>query len=170
MNRGVAVACFAAIVPGFGSGLSPLDVCSVLRNLSVYRGSIITIKGEFDGGWLIGDECPRVIQTGNRLFNNWIHVAWPGNPTIRERLSFDSDTQAREKLRLAVRTKASGERLFVEIEGLLVTRDPPDNLVDKQNGALRGFGHLGMAPAMIVVKTIKSLEKKPPLTKKASPE
>lgn len=140
-------------------------VCEVLANLSKFSNQLVTVRARLAADvdiWLTQDDCAPVIKVNGVEFQNLIAIVWPDDPIIK---GFDlfplhrsSSKLLTEVLREVDREK---EQVFVEVVGLLMTRDPPLYLVHEKTGSRIGFGHLGIAPAQIVVKEIKGLTKRP---------
>jgi hypothetical protein len=112
---------------------------------------------------VVGEDCPKAIRVGEVEFENLISLEWPDNPAVRARgqkIPFGLDETS---FLLFERTLASSNRasedVYATFEGLLITRTPPFNLVHPRYPAQRlGFGHLGAAPAEIVVKQVSDIE------------
>ncbi len=140
-------------------------VCDVLGEIERLNGAIVVVKGSLVSDvdtWLIGDGCRKPVRVGKCSFDNLISVAWPDSRYVKRELKgrdlFPVDRAGREKLSLALSGEFSAARIEVAIEGLIVTRDPMSLLVHpKSPETPAGFGHLGAAPAMIVVKRVLAI-------------
>lgn len=139
-------------------------VCDILVNLGHYSGKMVRVSARIEGGagaWLAPPaSCPLKIRVANHDFQNLIAIAWPDSPAVQLRgpkVAFDTDKVSSKSLEQALASPGSKTQdLYGEIEGLIVTRQPPLALIGR-NGAPIGFGHLGIAPAQIIVKQISNL-------------
>lgn len=141
------------------------SVCEILTDLEKVHGTVVRVKGILVSGqseWLVGEKCKAPLVIGKWVFDNLVSVEWPDSRyVIRESagmISFPVDEPGRELLREAIKRHPIGLKIPVIIEGLIVTRIPMTALVHpKRPDTPRGFGHLGAAPAMIVVKKLVSI-------------
>ena len=163
------VALILAVMVGL-SGAVPAQqkvdsVCQILGNLADFKGKIVTVRASIvSHAWLEAeDDCPVKIQVLDVKFANEIATDWPGSRLVellRVQVPFPDDKASRELL-----FKGLGElhginpKIYATVEGLIVTRDPPLKLVSPLRPTQAfGFGHLNMAPAMMVVKRVSDVE------------
>lgn len=142
----------------------PESVCEILGHLENFSGRIVTIRARVDAGlWLEAEDCPVKIRVGAFVFENRLAVYWPAS-LVEERsrltVPFPTDEAARRWLWRALDARHGiNPRLYVTLEGLIVTRDPPLALVLKNNPKVRlGFGPTGLALAAIIVKGISEID------------
>jgi hypothetical protein len=150
-------------------GLQPepevLSVCDILRDPVQYNGKIIAVRGFLvstdEGSWLHGECKEPLITNGYK----WASMIWPESPTsgfALHKAPFEEDVLAQREM-WATRDREitdRRDRLWVTYIGLLETR-PTMNLevFVRPNGQRQpvGFGHLGGAPAQLLVKTVKDV-------------
>jgi len=127
-------------------------VCELLADPLTFNGKLIAVRGAIrGGGWMFDDQCLTHITVRGHSFQNLIAVRNPTDLTRIHDVAFDRDDQS-----LALITKAFGEsndghpRVVATLVGVFETRDQL-NLV-AENGVSVGFGHLGAAPAQLLVK------------------
>ena len=144
----------------------PISVCDVLRDPVKYNGKMIAVRGFListdEGHWLNGDCEEPLITNGYK----WKSAIWPESPSSRSALhkvAFEEDFEA-ETAMYAVRNREMKDprhdRLWVTYIGLLETRQSMDiEVFVRPNGERQpvGFGHLGGAPAQILIKTVKDI-------------
>jgi len=143
----------------------PVSVCDILNHLESYGGRLVRVRGNIQSDvdlWITAD-CPTVIRVGSVEFLNLIALAFPDS-VIHDRpkveVTFNADKGSEQALfrALAARNPRT-QSLYAVVEGLVVTRRPPFALVSRSDPTKRtGFGHIGMAPAMIVIKRISEIE------------
>ncbi|QOY91469.1 hypothetical protein [Paludibaculum fermentans] len=142
------------------------SVCEALRNISDLNGAIVTIKAEFSsevGEWLVDNNCGPTINVSGYAFRNWIAIDWPDSKLVQMELKgkyvFPVDTESRNRLRRATAARRGDTNVTLTVEGLLMTRTPLSMLVNPRAPSNpRGFGHLGAAPARLVIKRILDVE------------
>jgi hypothetical protein len=143
-----------------------LSVCEVLTNLSDYSGKIVTVSARIRlrGDVFLGAEDCRVVieQNGLRL-EDFIAIAWPRSPIIQKEgiaVPFSHDDDSFKRLEKALGSQENqGRAVYVIVEGLLETREPGQPLVVMRPGGPMptGFGHLGQAPAQLIIKTVREI-------------
>lgn len=138
----------------------PISVCELLDRRIEFDGKWVAVQGLIEGGsegsWLEG-HCPPLLSQGHE---------WPGVIALEHRsamrsdaLRFDQDHRALNALKREYirRTKRGDRDIQVVYHGLFQThqdlaarvhRFPPDGRV-----ITLGFGHLGFAPAQLIVKS-----------------
>ncbi|MCC7152990.1 MAG: hypothetical protein IT161_00365 [Bryobacterales bacterium] len=140
-------------------------MCDILSHLESYGGRLVRVHGTIQSDvdlWITAD-CPTVIRVGSVEFLNLIALAFPDS-VVHDRpkieVTFNADAGSAQALfrGLAARNPKT-QGLHAVVEGLVITRSPPFALVSRSDPAKRiGFGHTGMAPAMIVIKRISEIE------------
>jgi hypothetical protein len=141
------------------------SVCQILGNLADFKGKIVTVRASIVyRAWLkADDECPVSIRVLDVKFPNEIATDWPDSryvELLRVQVPFRTDEASRNLL-----FKGLGElhginpKIYATVEGLIVTRDPPLKLAyPSRPDQPFGFGHLGMALALMVVKRVSDVE------------
>jgi hypothetical protein len=109
--------------------------------------------------WLREDKCPIAFKVGECEFDHLIAVEWPDTPFVQHELKgkklYPADTHGSELIRAAALADRPGVEFSAVLEGLIVTRLPLSMLVHPKSPKTPfGYGHLGIAPAMIVVKKV----------------
>ena len=139
----------------------PLTVCEVLEDLAAYRGKIIEVRGEWQGGYLI-DRCPP-LRTGNHTWPNAILTVQPDDFMVRiqEPVNWRMDADAYNRAdRDFIRAARSKEESVVKAT-FIGRLDARESLFLVTEGVPRpipgGFGHLGVFPARLVINTVKDL-------------
>ena len=165
----VVLVCWAVGMTFGASSVEKVTVCDVLADPLKYNGKMILLEGEIfgtdEGGWLTASSCPTQFVTGDHVWPNSVFLQ---NPTYRHNLhkvNFEYDYAA-EKHYFAesdkLEKKYPGRKLRWVYEGLFETRTDwaPAKYPD---GATKyiGFGHLGEAPAQIIVKAIRAVSVAP---------
>ena len=170
---GVGLIAASAQPPALkGSPGNPLTVCEILKEPLKWDGQVVTVRdhtqGTDEGAWLAGKECRGIFVTNG-------HVVWPsmialGTPSLPGNLhspdfTYDVDSERR--------VSAKGEELAKSVPwsclvstytGLFETRrDWAAARVTYPNGTskVRGFGHLGAAPAQSLLRSADDIEVDP---------
>jgi hypothetical protein len=139
-----------------------VSVCQILQNLSQFVGKIIMVEAEWDGeqGTLI-DECPSLVLKG-KTWPNQIVLQPPNDPGVQRENpagwsspNFDIYSFAHRGA-WAQWEKLDGERkeqtsVLVTVLGRL------DSRLISENAVTTGYGHLGFAPARLVVIEIRGI-------------
>lgn len=143
------------------------SVCEIVTNLDRYSGKLVTVRARIQSDvdvWLAADDCKTAIRVGELGFDNLIAVAWPNSPIVKLKgpnVEFPYDAASGDRLEAALGSRdIHTQKLYANIVGMIVTRVPPLALViNRPGGPVRvGFGHLGAAPAQIIVKEISNIE------------
>ena len=140
------------------------SVCEILTKLPEYSGKVVSVRGRIGyGGRVEAEDCDLKIHVGEFDFPNVIAIEWADSDLVaraRLALPFEMDVKSRDRFNNAANaTSGRNARMYATVEGLLVTRQPPLQLVLKKNPTVRyGFGHLAQAPALIVVKQVSDFE------------
>lgn len=136
-----------------------LSVCALLKDPLAMNGKLVAVAGTlraYQGWWLYDDQCPSHLSIDGHEFDNLIAVSRPTDLVRVHDVKFDTD----EDSLLGV-TKAFGHdekihpRISVVFVGLFETR-PGLNLVSAV-GSSQGFGHLGAAPAQLLLKECRGV-------------
>jgi len=151
------------------SGPTPpvVSVCDALLNRAKYQGQMVSIRGlvvgTMEGAWLVGEDCGPFVAKGYP----WSAIIWleSGSSGYREeRLPFAYDYAAAARVEKQVRKLTHGQRsvpLIVTYAGLFESlSDLGEPVTVYPNGYIRalGFGHDGVAPAQLLVKTMADPE------------
>jgi hypothetical protein len=138
---------------------SVLSICALLMDPLTFNGKLVAVKGilrTYQGWWLYDDQCPSHITVEGLQFENTIAVIRPTDPARIHDVQFDTDEDS-----LAGVRKAFGEdstihpRVSATIVGVLETRAGL-KLVSPV-GSPWGFGHLGAAPAQLLLKECREV-------------
>ena len=145
---------------------TPLTVCEVLQDLGKYRGRIIEVRGEFNGGHLRGNCLP--LTTGGHTWFNGIEIDFPKNPSVEgeepTQWTFDVKVISEAAERAAALQRASGPEATVmaTVAGRLDVPDPL--MVQTEKGlAPNGYGHLNVYPARLIIVRIKDIAVESPV-------
>jgi hypothetical protein len=164
-------ACWALGTTFGASALEKVTVCEALANPLKYDGKMILLEGEIhgtdEGGWLTATACPTQFMTGGHVWPNFVFLQDPTDKHNLHKVDFEYDFGA-EKHFLSesdkLEKKNPGRKLRWVYEGLFETRTDWDSaLVTDRSGGKRyvGFGHLGEAPAQLIVKAIRAVSLAP---------
>lgn len=148
-----------------------VTVCEVLANPLKYNGKLILLEGEIygtdEGGWLTATTCATPFTTGEHVWPNSIFLQDPGDKHTLHKVDFTYDYVAEKKF-FAISDRLEkqnpGRKLRWVYEGLLETRTDWQSFHARYpNGTSRyiGFGHLGEAPAQLIVKAIHDVSPGP---------
>jgi len=150
-----------------------LTVCQALSAPLKYDGQIVTIRGRSsgtdEGYWVSGDDCPGVITTDGFVWPSAISLAMPTLPLpLRlHSVDFTYDWDARHRLDTKykrLRRRVPRACLVFTYTGLFETRtDWPTHKMVYANGTFNyaGFGHLGGAPAQLLLRSEDDVEAVP---------
>jgi hypothetical protein len=150
-----------------------LGVCEALSQPLKYDGQFVQIRGRVEGtdegGWLVGDECPGVFVTDeHHVWPSVISLATPTSTKLGSTrihpidFEFDAESDRRIDAKYReLRTRVPDKCIFLTYSGLFETRRDWANAVARfPNGTTKviGFGHLGTAPAQLILKSADSVE------------
>ena len=140
-----------------------VDACEILGDPVLWNGVMVRASGQLQsssgegGPWLSGKDCKSELLIKGERFANIIQLTDPQNDSDRiHRVEYTWDERSRSELRAAVAAmRTSKERFDIEVVGTFETRVPLTLLIN-ENARFKdhGFGHMGAAPAQILVKSI----------------
>ncbi len=155
--RLVVLAAFFCTIVSPAEEHKVLDVCEALSNLEKLDGHLVTIRGAlgtFQGWWLEGEQCAEHVEVKGHVFVDTISIQESTSlvrvhvpPFAASRKPFSELNEALHRLR------DEREALRVTIVGILETRQPRAKLLGSR-GQLLGFGHLGVAPAQLLLREV----------------
>jgi|SRR5581483_2304337 len=141
------------------------SVCEILEHLDRFSGKLVSIRAKVVDLWLAAEDCKADIRVEGVGFDNLIAMEWPDSAIVRlkgPKVPFTHDDRSFRRLEAVLgSTDSHTHSIYADVEGLIVTRNPPQALVWKNLGGENiriGFGHLGQAPAEIIVKLISNIE------------
>ncbi len=141
------------------------SVCQVLDHLQDFNCRLVRVRARLESDvdtWLAGENCPNVIQVNRVVFQHLIALRWPSSLLVGCKIGFSEDEGSHRWIRAALaRYKMGRDRIDVIVDGVIETRSPLRALATEEPVRRLGFGHLGMAPAQIIVKRIVSLKVSP---------
>jgi hypothetical protein len=150
-----------------------LNVCEVLSAPLKYNGRIVTIRGRSsgtdEGYWVYSDDCPGALTTGGFTWPSEVSLALPTLPLpLRlHPVNFTYDWGARRRLDAEyklLRKRVPHACLIFTYTGLFETRaDWSTAKMAYANGTSNyaGFGHLGEAPAQLLLRSEDNVEALP---------
>jgi hypothetical protein len=151
-----------------GTNAVNVTVCKALSKALQYDGQMVRMGGRVagtdEGGWFVGDKCPAVFITENdHLWPSVVSLATPSSTTVgRTRIhsvgfTFDSESDRRVRGKyLRIHANVPDQCISWSYTGLFETRrDWSTARMTYPNGTSKviGFGHLGQAPAQIILKS-----------------
>lgn len=174
MKRKITLLAFWACA-GISSAQTPhaLTVCEVLSAPLRYNGRLITIRARVDGtdegAWLVGNGCPNVLVTAEHVWPSEIFLAMPTLPAPlrihQVNFKFDWDSQRKMEAKSEELKKSiPPECLAFTYTGLFETREDWSRAkLNYANGTSKyaGFGHLGEAPAQLLLRSADDVEAVP---------
>jgi hypothetical protein len=153
-----------------GQSAKVVDVCELLSDMSRWNGQFVQFDAKIDKGggeqgpWVEALECLSKVKIGQVEFPNALEITDPQSPQRLHHVEFERDEDSRTQFRslLAQIKDRRTEYVRGTVVGVFETRTPLSKLVviNKAwpNGLpAGGFGHLGSAPAQILVKTITDM-------------
>ncbi len=133
------------------------SVCELLENPLTFNGTLIAVKGfiQRNGLWIYDDQCPTRITVQGHTFENIIAINDATTPLRLHDVPFDTDD---DSVALIGKTFGQDTTMRADVSatlvGLFETR-PGLNLI-APNGSSWGFGHLGRAPAELLLKECRA--------------
>jgi hypothetical protein len=158
--RFTSVLC-AIIFDCYGADPPVHTVCEVLDHLQDFSCRLVRLRARLVSDvdvWLTSDKCKKHVKIGGIQFNDLIALKWPNDPLIGCKVPFVEDRASDEEIRRILSSYETRKApVYIIVDGIIETRSPPHALVSKA-GSRIGFGHLGMAPAQIIVKDVIRIE------------
>lgn len=135
----------------------PIPICDLFGNLRAYDGKVILVRGEVMTGpeqfLLYGVGCKTPFITNGKEWPYDLHLKYASSEDADESRGFQPDFDSLAAFSITVdeverKNKSErGIRGCVTIRGLLRVRD-------QSQGSRPGYGHLGAAPAQLVLGSI----------------
>ena len=162
---------FARLVLSMAMLLTPclgadevFNVCEILAHLQDFSCRPVHVKARLASSvdtWLTGENCSKPIKVKTVVFQDLIALEWPSSRLVGCYVDFKDDEKSiRELQDVLGNYKPGRQRIDIIVDGVVETRHPPYGLVGNE-GQQIGFGHLGGAPAQIIVKRVISLKVTP---------
>ena len=126
----------------------------------VERESVVILRGPEGGPWLSSKHCQSRVVINGEKFPDIIQLTDPQDRLDRlHAVEFESDKSALAQFSGWLSYLAGkNEALYVTVIGMFETRVPLTELVQEQLPFKdNGFGHMGGAPAQILVKTMTDM-------------
>ncbi len=158
----------AVVGVAYGQDSKAISVCDVIKDPLRYNGKMVAVRGYLaqtdEGAWLAEDDCPEPLKAVSGFtYRNLIWLQSAESPLALHRVDFTLDEKALEQVfRQAERlNRGPKDRLRITYVGLLETWGNIRSCTfiggdGKEHPG--GFGHLGAAPAQLLVKTAKDPE------------
>jgi len=141
----------------------PITICELFSKLRSHQNKIITITGvRFESGsFMIGQTgCPKKLVTNG---SSWPTTVVLDSTLAIEDAPFHTKPGSMEKLFQASLNRPQGSELWVTVTGQLRLRKEYHLARTPRGIHGTGYGAFGMAPALLLVKTIDDIVvKKPP--------
>jgi|SRR5579883_1809314 len=158
----------------FGLPGKALTVCEILSSPLSYEGRIVTIVGPIqgtdEGTWFVGEDCPGVWVAEGHKWPSVIALMTPNSipPPLRiHTVDFMFDLESDRRVERKYRSLASGvppRCVLFTYTGMLETqKDWTKAKAVYPDGTWRfiGFGHLGEAPARLLLKSADDVTVRP---------
>lgn len=121
---------------------STVSVCELLNRLDQYSGRTVRIAAPLSAAldaFLVGENCPSKIGLGAIEVPNFVAVRWPSNRSTKTHMPFETNPEDEQLFEKTLETyDSTRENLSIDLEGLVVTRDPPYALVPHRNPPSNG--------------------------------
>lgn len=159
----IVLLIFISAVICYGQS-KPESVCQVLADLPSHSNKVAKLSDKYAGDtFLGGGTCPKTIRIAGVEFENIVHIDWPGSPNVvanKLQVPFGLDTESGKALEHAIALwNKRSQDLWITLEGLLITRKPPLNLVVMRDPPQRmGFGPEGAGPIEVIIKRVIELK------------
>jgi hypothetical protein len=148
-----------------------LTVCEVLAEPLKYDGQMLTIRGSLDGSgdgaWLTSTRCPDVMVTDGHVWPVLISLQYPDHKNRLHPVTFKFDAASERRIGAKYRElarSADGKCLVWTYTGVFETRRDWSTARAPHPGGpspFVGFGHLGVAPAQLLLKSADDVEAVP---------
>ncbi|MBS1825683.1 MAG: hypothetical protein JST93_10210 [Acidobacteria bacterium] len=170
----------ATLIGGMAMMLFPLlqlstilTVCDVMPELTKFDQKLVEISGIIQSSMEIfdleGDSCKKYFVTKGYRWPAVLNLAYTdsylgfrleGKSIAFGFVTNEASMKLLEKARERVKIDINRRFIRVVIEGMILTGGP-DRIVDNIMGqafSVDGFGHMGHAPATLVIKELKKVE------------
>ena len=145
-----------------------LSVCELIAHRNEFNGKMVGVRGAVEGtdegAWLRSPQnCKYKLVTRGITWPNVISLEYPNNESTdpADRVDFEVDWKAINTVGIAIPNgfNRKTDQIVKTYIGLFQTYSDLDSRVssDKGDALKAGFGHLGGAPARILVKTVKDV-------------
>lgn len=148
-----------------------MRICELFRNPAAWNGRMIRVRAAirtWEGGEtepsLSGSSCTTKIKIKGHEFLNEIHLQIPEDQKLRAHdVNFRWDDSSFGRFVLLLQeVDRKNQHICATVIGMFETRTPlPDLIQEKRPFPDNGFGHLGWAPAQILVKTMRDMRIEP---------
>jgi len=139
----------------------PLSVCKVLSDLDLYRGKVVRIVGEWDGG-LVGD-CPPV-RRHSRSWPSRIAIDFPQSLIVKLEEPADWTVAGQVYVYALIGAWREWDQLPTpekntkSVVATMVGRvDARDSVHIAEGNEMFGYGHLGGSPARLVLVELQDI-------------
>lgn len=140
-----------------------MSVCEVLPKLGSYRGKMVALRGRLYVGeevfFLKGVDCPRTFVTDGHKWPPAIDLTGSDEriPSGERPIQFDTEEDAAKKLHEISQKARSGREVWVTVIGQLRVRKKYVPVHTNYGILWNGYGHLGVYPAQLVIRTLKDV-------------
>ena len=167
-SRLVNICCFlfSGIVLTSASQNYPLaSLCELFQNHEKYNGKMVTIRGALNaslhGAVLVNKQCSREARYKQFERGAAINLETPGGEVEPNEPSpdFEIDPKSQELLlELANKKSAAGDSILITIACTGLIRSAENFRLEKTASGYKGngFGHMGIYPIELVIKSIKN--------------
>lgn len=138
-----------------------VPLCELFSAPLSWHGKLIEIEGPVStstegGPWVDGPDCPAQIVVKGERFPNSILLTAPDPAWTDLPIPFPANTESSRRFWHALaQVDRKRDRLVVRAVGLFETRVPLDDLIRRDRPFPdNGFGHMGGAPAQLIVKEV----------------
>jgi hypothetical protein len=164
----IVIAFFTITLTASGQTPKDVSVCDLLAKMSEWNGQMVRFDAKIEKGtgeqgpWINALDCPTKIKVGEVEFPNGLELTDPDSPNRLHEVTFERDLESRVEFRaLLSRVDRKTEYIRGTVVGVFETQTPISRLVGFSKawpkGFPLGFGHLGAAPAQILIKTTTNI-------------
>ena len=147
---------------------APLTVCDALNRRAELNHKVIAIRGyelADEGTWLMSDKCDSLV-TKDHKWSAMIYIE--ADSAAREKVGFKAEPYQTEQKKINAELQKQGydrkrHQMWLTYVGRL---ESFEDLRAQGRPAGSGYGHLGAAPARLIVSEVKDVALKPWPTKK----
>jgi hypothetical protein len=133
-----------------------ITVCELLKNVAVYRGKIVNVRGIYWNG--LRQSCLEPFVTGSHAWPSALDMIGSRFPVPEtEPAAFRTDQKSWDELDAFVLREAKAghrEEIWVSIIGLVRA---PKSYIREDGQVVGGYGHLGGFPAQLVVQRVSKM-------------